>query len=156
MDRTIQISDGKSLKLTNVLIREIDFNSEGSFDALVLQMENYLKSKGVSPVGPLIEKAVGSISDSGEHEFRIFLMRQASGFVHGIDKPYSMESVLRVRNCFYAHYVGPEENLSLAFDKINVTAFESGVELFDENYTVFVGQKDTNIIADVFIQKKIE
>ena len=54
-------------------------------------------------------------------------MRQANNFIHNVEAPYTMESVLRVRNCMYARYTGPEEKLKLAYDKINVTAFEEDI-----------------------------
>ena len=65
-----------------------------------------------------------------------------------------MESLIRVRNCMYAHYVGPEEKLKLAYDKINVTAFEEDIELLNENYTIFVNQQDDELVADIFVEKK--
>ena len=31
-------------------------------------------------------------------------MRQANNFIHNVEPPYAMESVLRVKNCMYALY----------------------------------------------------
>ena len=81
-------------------------------------------------------------------------MRQTNNFIHNVEAPYKMEPVIRVRNCMYAHYVGPEEKLKLAYDKINVTAFEEDITVANENYTIFIEKQDDNIVADIFVEKK--
>ena len=73
-----------------------------------------------------------------------------------VEKMYSMESVLRVTDCMYCRYMGPEEQLKIAYDKINVEAFENDIELEGESYTVFVdeNEEEGTIVADVFVPKK--
>lgn len=157
MSREIKVSFNKSLKLTNVLIAELPLKeiSQGdSFPLLVRQMENYIKQKGFMPIGPLIQKTSYSINEEGQIDVQLFFMRQSNNFIHNVEEPYKMESLIRVRNCMYARYIGPEEKLKFAYDKINVTAFEEDVELSNENYTIFVDQQDENIVADVFVEKK--
>ena len=107
-----------------------------------------------SELEKVIEKVVEIKNDSDQFNFRIFLMRQANIFLHGVKAPYRMESIIRVRNCLYARYIGPEEHLGLAYDKINIAAFEENIELVNENYTIFVDQQDSDITADVFIEKR--
>ena len=48
------------------------------------------------------------------------------------------------------------KKLKLAYDKINVTAFEENIELSNENYTIFVDQHEDNIVADIFVEKKTD
>ena len=122
----------------------------------IIQMDNYIKSKGVTPIGPLIQKTEYSVNDEGQIDIKVYLMRQANNFIHNVEAPYTMESVLRVRNCMYARYTGPEEKLKLAYDKINVTAFEEDIELSNSNYTIFVDKQDDNIVADIFVEKKTD
>ena len=122
----------------------------------IIQMDNYIKSKGVIPIGPLIQKTEYSVNDEGQIDIKVYLMRQANNFIHNVEAPYTMESVLRVRNCMYARYTGPEEKLKLAYDKINVTAFEEDIELSNSNYTIFVDKQDDNIVADIFVEKKTD
>ena len=122
----------------------------------IIQMDNYIKSKGVTPIGPLIQKTEYSVNDEGQLDIKVYLMRQANNFIHNVEAPYTMESVLRVRNCMYARYTGPEEKLKLAYDKINVTAFEEDIELSNSNYTIFVDKQDDNIVADIFVEKKTD
>lgn len=154
MSNKIQINENKTLKITNVLIQEIDINKPEDFNTTVIQMENYIKSKGAMPIGPLIQKTSYSINEEGQLDIQLFFMRQSNNFIHNVEEPYKMESVIRVRNCMYARYIGPEEKLNFAYDKINVTAFEEDIELSNENYTIFVDKQDDDIIADVFVEKK--
>ena len=122
----------------------------------IIQMDNYIKSKGVTPIGPLIQKTEYSVNDEGQIDIKVYLMRQANNFIHNVEAPYTMESVLRVRNCMYARYTGPEEKLKLAYDKINVTDFEEDIELSNSNYTIFLDKQDDNIVADIFVEKKTD
>lgn len=154
----IDLSHNKVLKLTNVLICEI-LLSEISHDNnlvnhTVIQMENYVRSKGMSSFGPLIQKNSSFINDDGKLEVRLWLMRQTSNFINHVEFPYRFSSVIKVENCIYARFIGPGEKLKLAYDKINVSAFEEGFELNSESYTVFVDQQGDDIIADVFIEKR--
>ena len=150
----IQISNNKTLKLINTLSLEVELNQDFDLGTTVVKMDNYLKSKGAMPIGPLIQRTVYSINENQQLEIHAYLIRQTNNFIHNVEAPYKMEPVIRVRNCMYAHYAGPEEKLKFAYDKINVTAFEEDIELADENYTIFVDQQDDDIIADIFVEKK--
>lgn len=154
MANKIQIGLNKVLKLTNVLISEMGIHEENEFMLLVTQMDNFIKSKGALPIGPLIQKTSYRIDEEGKLDVHIYLMRQSNNFIHNVEAPYKMESLIRVRNCMYARYIGSEEKIKFAYDKINVTAFEEDIALADENYTIFVDQQDDNIVADVFVEKK--
>ncbi len=153
--KKINVSDSKTLKLSNVVINEITIEQSKNIVILVEKMENYIKSKGATPIGPLIQKTSYQINDEGKLDIKVCLMRQANNFIHNVEPPYTMESVLRVKNCMYARYTGPEEKLKFAYDKINLTAFEEDIELSNESYTIFVDKQDDNIIADVFVEKKV-
>ena len=150
----IELSTNKSLKLMNVLSLEIELNQDFDLGTTVVKMDNYLKSKGAMPIGPLIQRTVYSINENQQLEIHAYLMRQTNNFIHNIEAPYKMEPVIRIRNCMYAHYVGPEEKLELAYDKINVTAFEEDITVANENYTIFIEKQDDNIVADIFVEKK--
>lgn len=150
----IELSTNKSLKLMNVLSLEIELNQDFDLGTTVVKMDNYLKSKGAMPIGPLIQRTVYSINEDQQLEIHAYLMRQTNNFIHNVEAPYKMEPVIRVRNCMYAHYVGPEEKLKLAYDKINVTAFEEDITVANENYTIFIEKQDDNIVADIFVEKK--
>lgn len=150
----IELNFNKILKLTNVLVVEMQYEELDNIEIVVAKMENFIRSKGAMPIGPLIQKTSYSINEEGKLDVQLFFMRQSNNFVHNVEEPYKMESLIRVRNCMYARYIGPEEKLKFAYDKINVTAFEEDIELSNENYTIFVDQQDDDIIADVFVEKK--
>jgi hypothetical protein len=152
--RNIQIHSNKTLKLTNVLIFPIELEEIGDIGLIIVEMENYIKTKGALPIGPIIQKSIYTVNENGQLVISAYLLRQTDRYIHKTDAPYSMESVIRVKNCMYAHYIGPEEKIKFAYDKINVTAFEEDIELSNENYTIFVDQQDDNIVADVFVEKK--
>jgi hypothetical protein len=154
MSRAIQVSKNKILKLTNVLIHEISLNDSSNFDAIVLQMENYIKSKGALAIGPLINKTTYSIDDNGEVDFKMYLMRQVNKKISAVTLPFEFEEVIRVSNCIYAHYVGPAESVKIASDKIAVIAFEENLELSNESYTIYLDQNDDEMVADVFVKVK--
>lgn len=145
MSNTIDIANNKTLKLTNVLACKIEINQPAAFQIAAEQMINYLKTHGAMPIGPLIQKAVYNVSEDGRLEVELYLMQQANSFLHKTESPFTMESVVRVRHCMYAHYVGPEEKLKFAYDKINVTAFEEDIDLatlksINENIAQFEGE----------------
>ncbi len=153
MSEKIKLSNGKTLKLANVLIQEVNLKESADFGTVVLQIENYIKSKGAMPIGPLIQKMVYNVNEEGQLDIKIYLMRQSNNFIHNVESTYTMESLIRVKNCMYVRYTGPENKIKFAYDKINLTAFEEDIELSNESYTIVVNQEDDNIIADVFVEK---
>ena len=154
MNRKIECSNSKTLKLSNALITEINISDQSSFMNSVIKMENYIKSKGATPIGPIIQKTMYKIDDNGELEINVSLIRQANTFIENVEAPFCMESVIRVSDCMYAHFVGPEKKLDVAFSKIKVNAFEEDIMLSSNNYIVFVDKKDDTVVADIFVEKK--
>lgn len=151
-DNKIQINYNKVLKLTNVLINYVDLKESKGLDKEVLQMENCLKNKGAQPIGPLIQYT--EVEGTGaDVKVNVKLMRQSNTFVHNIEAPYKMESVIRVKNCIYARYTGEESKLKFAYDKINLIAFEEDIPLKGDSYTIFVNSNEDGIIADVFMER---
>ena len=114
MRNKIDIAMNKTLKLTNVLACKIEINQPAAFQIAAEQMTNYLKTHGVMPIGPLIQKTVYNIFDDGKLEIELYLLQQANNFLHKTESPFTMDSVVRVQHCMYAHYTGPEEKLKIA------------------------------------------
>ncbi|MEE1057510.1 MAG: hypothetical protein UH239_09735 [Acutalibacteraceae bacterium] len=150
---SIEISENKSMKLTNVLIREINVEVDEIITE-VERMENYIKSKGMLPIGPLVQKMSCSIDENGQAKWKIFILRQVNNYIHHVEKPYFFEKLIRIKKAMYAHYVGPEEKIRLAHEKIKIIAFEKDIDIADESYTIYVGQENDNVIVDVFVEKK--
>ncbi len=152
----LQYSDNKTLKLNNVLMRTLDEDDYNNFVTTVEQIEGYIKSKGSQPIGPLIQYAESFVNEKGETDIVIKLLRQSNNFFQHVEPPYKMKSIIRVKNCMYVRYTGPEAKLGFAHDKIKLTAFEEDIELKGDSYTIFVDQDDDKIIADVFMEKANE
>ena len=140
----------------NVLVKSLNEEDLENLDITVEQMENYIKSKGSQPIGPLIQHTESTVNEQGELDIVIKLLRQSSNFIQHVELPYEMKSIIRVKDCMYVRYTGPESKLKFAYDKINLTAFEEDIELKGDSYTIFVDQDEDNIIADVFMEKANE
>lgn len=148
-----QFNYNKTLKLTNALIIQLGEEDFENINLVVEKMENYIKAKGYMPVGPLIQYSGTKINEAGELDITVKLIRQSSQFINHTEEPYKCESLMRIKNCMYVRYTGPETSLKFAYDKINLTAFEEDIKLKGDSYTVFVNQIDDDIIADVFMER---
>ena len=152
----LQYHSNKVLKLTNVLkykllINEEDFN----FNATIEQMQSYIKTKGATQIGPLIQYTRTFMNENGKLDMNIIMMLQCNNYIHNVEPPYAMESVIRVPNALYCRYTGPESKLGLAYEKINIEAFEQDIILASCSYTIFVENKPEKgiMIADVFVPR---
>ncbi|MCM1499743.1 MAG: hypothetical protein NC124_14875 [Clostridium sp.] len=155
----LQFNPNKVLKLQNVLIGKINLEDENTdFNIIVEKMQSYIKVKGAMQIGPLIQHTRPFVNDEEELDVEIRLLLQCNNYLHSVERPYTMESLLRVPYCMYCRYIGPEEKLKFAYDKINLEAFENDIELTGESYTVFVDQNEEEgtIVADVFMPKADE
>ena len=123
---------------------------------MIEQMQQYIKIKGATQIGPLIQCSRVYMNENNELDMEIILMLQCNNYIHNVEPPYSMESVIRVPNCMYCRYIGPEDKLKFAYDKIHLEAFENDIELEDCSYTIFVdrNEEEETIVADVFIPRK--
>lgn len=152
----VNFNKNKTLKLTNVLRYKILLDDENfDFNIAVEQMQSYIKSKGAMQIGPLIQYTNTYINDNGELDMNIELLLQCNNYINNVEQPYKMESVIRVTDCMYCRYNGPEDKLKFAYDKINLEAFENDIKLKGDSYTIFVDNDLENEImtADVFMER---
>ncbi|MDR0919801.1 MAG: hypothetical protein LBM93_11265 [Oscillospiraceae bacterium] len=147
-------NESKSLRLTNALFYKINIQ-EDNIDLVALKMENYIKSKGVTPVGPLIQHTTVTHNANGQQEISLDFIRQCNNFIDNIEMPYQMESVVRIKDCLYVRYIGEEAKLKVGYEKISVEAFEKGIEITGDSYTIFVDKQDDILTADIFVEKKL-
>ena len=153
----IYISPQKVLKLCNVLKRRILIEETNfSLSTVIEQMQAYIRIKGSVQVGPLIQETRVYSNENNTSNIEMNIMLQCNNYIHDIESPYSKESVIRIPNCMYCRYIGPEDKLKFAYDKIHLEAFENDIELEDCSYTIFVdrNEEDETIVADVFIPRK--
>lgn len=148
----ILVSESKTLKLTNVLSRRIMPEDFANINLIVTQMENFVRSHGAQPIGPLVQHIC--IAKGPKPEPQMYLLRQANQLITRLDPQYHMDAVLRVKNCLYAHYVGPMARNELASQKLNIYAFEHDIKLAGSAYTIFVSQDDDEGVVDVFMEKE--
>lgn len=150
--REIQTAENKTLKLTNVLSRRVQPEELNNMQIVLTQMQNFMKSNGAQPVGPIVQCIKVPAGPKQQPEF--YMMQQVTQLIPRMEPGYSMDAVLRVRNCLYAHYVGPMSQSGLAVQKLNILAFEHEIEMSGSVYTVFVNNDDDEAIVDTFMETK--
>ena len=150
--REIQVAENKTLKLTNVLARKIDASELGNLGVILTQMQNFMKSNGAQPIGPLVQAV--KMGTGPDHVPELYMMQQATQFIGQMEQDYHMDAILRVKNCLYAHYTGPMPESQLASYKLQVHAFENEQKLTGTSYTIYVNQDDDDAVIDVFMETK--
>ena len=165
------IIDNKSLRLDNVLIYTVvDFSTlspEGGEEAdldnfsmgiEVIKMENQIRSKGAKQVGPLIQFSGTNKKSDEDIEIKMSLMLQSDRFIQNLDPPYTMEPVISVKNCMYTRFTGYEDDITFAYQKIQVEAYENEIKLTGNTYTVFLDSDEVTgmMTADIFMEKADE
>ena len=148
--REIQTSENKTLKLTNVVSRRIQPEEFNNMQIVLTQMHNFIKSNNAQPIGPIVQAMVVG----EDRQMHLYMMQQATQLIPRMEAGYTMDAVLRVRNCLYAHYVGPMSQSGLASQKLNIMAFEHELELTGTVYTIFVNQDDDEGVVDTFMETK--
>ena len=146
----IKVAENKTLKLTNVLSREIRPEEMASLPVVLTQMHNFIKSNNAQPIGPIVQAMVVG----EDRQMHLYMMQQATQLIPQMDPGYHMDAILRVKNCLYAHYTGPMSQSGLASQKLNIFAFENELELNGNVYTIFVNQDDDDAVVDVFMETK--
>jgi uncharacterized protein YecE (DUF72 family) len=155
----IEIHNSKTLKLTNALVqtfsKEEDFEQLEDFEKLIEQMDLHIRQKGAQPIGPLVQKMELSVDDDGAPKMLITFIRQADNFIHHVDAPYSMGSVIRETNCLYTRFIGEEKDIQFAYNKLNLVGYEEEIPLTGVTYTVFVdsNEDDGTLTADIFMPR---
>jgi hypothetical protein len=152
----LNLNYNKTLKLTNVLTRDAGEEEMKDWSKTVEQMDNYIKSKGHQPIGPIVQSTKINVDENGQLDVNIMLLRQANNYINHVEDPYKMQNVIKVSNCMYVRYRGTEQNLKYAYDKIGLTAYEEDIKLTNYSYTVFLDKVDDDLIVDVFMEKKHE
>lgn len=148
----IKVAENKTLKLTNVLSRQVQPEEFGNMHLFLTQMQNFIKSNNAQPIGPLVQAVV--MGSGPDHAPELYMMQQATQFISKMDPGYHMDAVLRVKNCLYAHYTGPLPQSQLAASKLQIHAFENDIKLSGSTYTIYVNQDDDEAVVDVFMETK--
>ena len=148
----IKVAENKTLKLTNVLSRLVRPEELGNLPVILTQMQNFMKSNGAQPIGPLVQAV--KMGTGPDHVPELYMMQQATQMIPQMEPGYHMDAVLRVKGCLYAHFTGPMDHSSLASQKLNIYAYEHEIELTGTTYSIYVNQDSENGVMDVFMETK--
>lgn len=148
----IKVAENKTLKLTNVLSRTLHPEELANLPVILTQMQNFMKSNGVQPIGPLVQAIKPGTGPDQLPE--MYMMQQATQMITQMEPGYHMDAVLRVKNCLYAHYTGPLSQSQLASSKLQIHAFENDIKMTGSSYTIYVNQDDDDAVVDVFMETK--
>ena len=148
----IKVAENKTLKLTNVLSRTLHPEELANLPVILTQMQNFMKSNGVQPIGPLVQAIKPGTGPDQLPE--MYMMQQATQMIPNMELGYHMDAVLRVKNCLYAHYTGPLSQSQLASSKLQIHAFENDIKMTGSSYTIYVNQDDDDAVVDVFMETK--
>ncbi|PXV91053.1 hypothetical protein C8E03_10460 [Lachnotalea glycerini] len=149
----LKIEQSKSLKLSNVISKILMPDEIENYALEVEKMHNYIKIKGVKPLGPIIQYTKATVNQRGEMNVELRILQQVNNYINNMDSFYKIDSVIRVKKCMYVRFIGEETKLKFAYDKINLEAFEEDIPLKGDSYTIFVDKQDDNMIADVFMER---
>lgn len=147
----------KTLLLKNVLkvtchMEREDFN----LNAALERMNTYLRTKGAAQVGPMIQYLCPGMDAAGQMQMELTILIQCDRFLSDAPQPYSAAKILRVPDCMYCRYMGPQDKLKFAYDKLTIEAFEADIPLRGDSYTVFVSENsdEQTLVADVFMPRE--
>ena len=73
----IKVAENKTLKLTNVLSRLVRPEELGNLPVILTQMQNFMKSNGAQPIGPLVQAV--KMGTGPDHVPELYMMQQAPG-----------------------------------------------------------------------------
>ncbi|MCL2786334.1 MAG: hypothetical protein FWD81_03845 [Methanomassiliicoccaceae archaeon] len=149
--KEIEIVRGKTLKLKNVLSKEINSQDVSEMQKAMHMFQSYTKSKSLTTYGPLIIRS-NIAFENGTLIQRSRMMIQVRETPDKVDSPYYFDELVRVENCVMARYRGDPNSVQMARGKISVYAFENDIQLKGDMYTVFVEQNENGIMADVFAE----
>ena len=148
----IKVAENKTLKLTNVLSRTLQPEELANLPVILTQMQNFMKSNGAQPIGPLVQGI--KMGTGPDHAPELYMLQQATQLIPQMEPGYTMDAVLRVKGCLYAHYTGPLSHSQLASAKLQILAFENDLKLSGNTYTIYVNQDDDDAVVDVFMETK--
>lgn len=90
--KKLTVHENKTLKLANAISCKLEVCDFRELDKIVYQMENYIKSKGAIPIGPLIQCTEVNIDNTGDPILQVLLIHQSNIF--HIKTGYTLHDVI--------------------------------------------------------------
>lgn len=149
MTRTIEIEFPRTLLLENVASVPLQAVDPRDVTSAAARVARFIRDAGARPVGPTIHRVTAVLESDGTQRVRSALMRQADQRLSGVPGVL-VESRIEVPNCVLARFRGDAHDVDMVHLKINVFAYENGIELEGTVYLVFAGEDGTSIEVDAF------
>lgn len=150
MKKIVIIKD-KILKLSNCIIRNCMENELVNTGKIKYMFENYLKNNGLKQVGPNIVYSSLKFENDRPQIITSLLVQIENDNKLVLDKPYIFEKEVVVEKCLFAEFKGNIKYLPLAYQKMEVYAYENDLILKGDKYTVYLMEDSTNTIVHVFM-----
>lgn len=147
----IKLAENKSVVFKNVLYRRLESVTEEGFQKSGRMFEAYMRREKLEPRGPPIIRTTESMDGRDELQ-ETEMMVQLTAPPGEVADPYHYEPLIRLEGCLMARYIGPEKEVTMAYAKMKVHAFEYDMDLGPVTYTVIMPAEDGDICADVFIR----
>ena len=145
----IKIQCGKFLALKETITVSL-LGNPSETNATVNSSVSKLKACGVFVSGPPIIWA-GARIDGDKVILERKLILQCAGDMSRISTGFERKKATKIGPCIHARFIGDEQNLVRAFEKVSVYAYENEIELKKENYTVYVKNDGPVYTIDIFV-----
>lgn len=149
--KEIVITENKTLKLKNCIIRSCLENELANTGKIKYMFENYLKNKGLKQVGPNIVYSSLKFENDRPEILTSLLVQIDNDSKLVLDKPYIFEREVVVEKCIFAEFKGNIKYLPLAYQKMEVYAYENELVLKGDKYTIYLMEDFSNTVAHVFM-----
>ena len=97
----IKVAENKTLKLTNVLSRLVRPEELGNLPVILTQMQNFMKSNGAQPIGPLVQAV--KMGTGPDHVPELYMMQQATQMM-------AFENDIKLTGDNYTIYVNQDDD----------------------------------------------
>lgn len=154
MSEKIIIKENKSLKLVNCLCRKLCQPNSTEINKALYMANEYILSKNAAQTGPLIYYSSVDVGSDGATSITLMSIMQITGEI-SCGSPYEFRSDIIEWDCLFARFAEQESNLTFAYQKLGVYAFENDIKLKGDSYTVYVKKESSgHLIADIFMPIK--
>lgn len=152
MANEILISENKTLKLSNVLSRELNIQDGSDFGRTAAMFRSYTSAKNLNPYGPMVVRIEPRTNGKGIVIVST-MMGQVRNVPDEVETPFSFTPQIRAERCLMARFAGPPSKLQLAYNKLDVYSYEKDIPLSGVTYTVYTGESPNgDITADIFAE----
>lgn len=148
MNKEIIISDNKKLILKNCVSKKLNKVNPSELGNEITKFKKDIVRQNIKHFGPLI--ILNKTSDN-KLMLNIELKVQACDYKK-VNDNYETQAICICEPCIYAHYVGTINNLILAYNKLNIFAYEHNLTPTGLVYTIYITENTQDLEVDIFMQ----